>query len=152
MVKLKRQLAVTISLIIVILILAGVFVYLYFNNPDKITNQTKKIKPAEVTYDKFVALNNPVPTSVPSPTITSTNTFLPLDGLTPTTAVASASATPTLRPTVVSTTTPQLSPTTVAVSSTPIPAVSRLPQTGLLTNTLVLAGFSMFFIAVAFIL
>lgn len=158
----KKSKIVTIILLVMTVFLMGAIFYIGYiltANSDKTPSITpQQIKAQSGSYNKFVALgtNNGVTSPTPKPS----NIISPTDKLTPTVAPTqtvlayqnptptfSATISTTLTPTVTSTITPQ---TTVTVTITPTKA-AMLPQTGFITNTIILFGVSALVMFISFI-
>lgn len=148
----KKSKIVTIILLVMTVFLMGAIFYIGYiltTNSDKTPAITpQQIKAQSGSYNKFIALgtNNGVtsPTPKPSNIISPTQAVLAYQNPTPT---FSATISTTLTPTVASTITPQ---TTVTVTVTPTKA-AILPQTGFITNTIILFGVSALVMFISFI-
>lgn len=164
---------VTIGLLItVILILVGVALYmtLFYTAVPEPERTTQKVKAEGETFNKVVVLNSNEPTNPPSainPTDVSSSPTPPVGGPTGAQEAALPNATPTeiilayKNPTVtpglsgaVSATTGTITPTEAIKSGTPSASITKmksLPQTGLLTNSLVAVGTALTLIVVSFV-
>lgn len=141
----KKSKIVTVVLLVMTVFLMGAIFYIGYvltSNSDKTPAITpQQIKAQSGSYNKFIALEIS-PTDKLTPTVAPTQTVLAYQNPTPT---FSATISPTVIPTVTPTVTPQ---TTVTVTPT---RAAMLPQTGFITNTIILFGVSALVMFISFI-
>lgn len=143
----KKSKIVTIVLLVMTVFLMGAIFYIGYiltSNSDKTPSiAPQQTKAQSGSYSKFVALGT---NNIVSPT----NQITPV--LSPTEAVlAYQNPTPTLSATISATVTPRTT-VTATVSATIAPTkVATLPQTGFITNTIILFGVSALVMFISFI-
>lgn len=151
----KKSKIVTIVLLIMTVFLMGAIFYIGYiltTNSDKTPAITpQQIKAQSGSYSKFIAFGTSNSGTSPTPnpsgvTVFPTNKITSV--LTPTvTVLAYQNPTPTLSATISATVTPQ---TTATVTVLPT-KTATLPQTGFITNTIILFGVSALVMFISFI-